>query len=176
MKNSQNIIAQLQAFNPNVRKITGIVVHCSDNLPTSSITAADIDRQHRREGWKGIGYHFVILPDGTIETGRQLEVPGAHVSGYNDHTIGICYIGGRNPQPTGKADKYADTRTPEQKESLLWLIRAIKRHIKGGASFTVKGHRDYSPDQNRDGIIQKYERIKECPCFDAIPEYADVEP
>lgn len=174
MKNFQNILTQIRAYRPTARRIDGIVIHCSDNLPTSSITAADIDRQHRREGWKGIGYHFVILPDGTIETGRQLEVPGAHVSGYNNHTIGICYIGGRNPKPTGKADKYADTRTPEQKESLRWLITALKTHLPKGGQITVKGHRDYSPDQNRNGIIERFERIKECPCFDAAVEYADI--
>lgn len=169
MKNSQNIIAQLQAFNPNVRKITGIVVHCSATAEGKDFDASDIERWHKERKFNRIGYHFVIKLDGTIQTGRELTMAGAHVSGYNAHTIGICYIGGLDGK--GKAK---DTRTDEQKESLLWLIRAIKRHIKGGASFTVKGHRDYSPDQNRDGIIQKHERIKECPCFDVIPEYENI--
>ena len=169
MKNSQNIIAQLQAFNPNVRKITGIVIHCSATAEGKDFDASDIERWHKERRFNRIGYHFVIKLDGTIQTGRELTMAGAHVSGYNAHTIGICYIGGLDGK--GKAK---DTRTDEQKESLLWLIRAIKRHIKGGASFTVKGHRDYSPDQNRDGIIQKHERIKECPCFDVIPEYENI--
>jgi len=38
----------------------------------------------------------------------------------------------------------------------------------------VKGHRDFSPDKDGDGKITQREWIKECPCFDAIPEYADV--
>lgn len=174
MNNRQNIIARLGAYRPTARRIDGIVIHCSDNLPTSKVTVEDIDREHRRRGWNGIGYHFVILPDGTIETGRQLEIPGAHVSGYNNHTIGICYIGGRNPEATGKNDRYADTRTPEQKDSLRWLISAIKAHLPHGGSMTVKGHRDYSPDQNRNGIIERFEFIKECPCFNATEEYADL--
>ena len=169
MKNSQNIIAQLQAFNPNVRKITGIVVHCSATAEGKDFDASDIEKWHKERKFNRIGYHFVIKLDGTIQTGRELTMVGAHVSGYNAHTIGICYIGGLDGK--GKAK---DTRTDEQKESLLWLIRAIKRHIKGGASFTVKGHRDYSPDQNRDGIIQAHERIKECPCFEVMEEYANI--
>ena len=94
---------------------------------------------------------------------------GAHVSGHNKNTIGICYIGGLD------ADKKAkDTRTDAQKESLRWLISANKNTIKGGAAFTVKGHRDYSPDLNKDGIIQTYERIKQCPCFEVMEEYANI--
>ena len=31
---------------------------------------------------------------------------------------------------------------------------------------SIKGHRDYSPDLNGDGIIQRNEWIKECPCFE----------
>lgn len=176
MKNKKNIIPLLEAYRPTARRIDGIVIHCSDNLPTSKITAEDLDREHRRRGWNGIGYHFVILPDGTIETGRPLETPGAHVSGYNNHTIGICYIGGRNPEATGPADRYADTRTPEQKESLRWLITAIRSHLPHGGTMTVKGHRDYSPDQNRNGVIERFEFIKECPCFDVSSEYGDLLP
>lgn len=169
MKNSQNIIAQLQAFNPNVRKITGIVIHCSATAEGKDFDASDIERWHKERRFNRIGYHFVIKLDGTIQTGRELTMAGAHVSGHNAHTIGICYIGGLDAK--GKAK---DTRTEQQKESLLWLLRAIRKHIRGGADFTIKGHRDYSPDQNNDGIIQTHERIKECPCFDVIPEYADI--
>ena len=174
MNNRDNITALLRAYRPTARRIDGIVIHCSDNLPTSKYGVADIDRDHRKNGWNGIGYHFVILPDGTIETGRALETPGAHVSGYNNHTIGICYIGGRNPEATGKSDRYADTRTEEQKDSLRWLLTAIKAHMPGGSKMTIKGHRDYSPDQNRNGIIERFEFVKECPCFNAMEEYADI--
>lgn len=168
MNTHTNIAAQLQAYRGS-RRIDGIVIHCSANKAGSRITAEDIDKMHRRRGWNGIGYHFVVTSDGTIQTGRPLESPGAHVSGYNNHTIGICYVGGLDEN-----GKPADTRTSEQKESLLWLIKAIKDHIPGGGRMTVKGHRDYSPDQNRNGVIERFEFIKQCPCFDAIPEYADI--
>ena len=171
MKNSQNIIAQLQAFDQRIRRIHGIVVHCSATVEGKDFDVSDIERWHKERGFNRVGYHFVIKLDGTIQTGRELSMIGAHVSGHNKNTIGICYIGGLD------ADKNAkDTRTDAQKESLRWLISAIKNTIKGGAAFTVKGHRDYSPDLNKDGIIQTYERIKQCPCFEVMEEYADLQP
>lgn len=112
------------------------------------------------------GYHFVVLPDGTIETGRYLSEIGAHVSGQNSRSIGICYVGGLDAN--GKA---ADTRTPEQKEALLWLLMRL---VVMFPDATIKGHRDYSPDLNGDGIIEPWEYIKECPCFNAAIEYSNI--
>jgi len=52
-----------------------------------------IDRYHRLKGWKGIGYHFVIMPDGLIFIGRGLNEVGAHTVGQNDEAIGVCLLG-----------------------------------------------------------------------------------
>ena len=49
---------------------------------------------HRARGFSQIGYNYVIDLDGTIEAGRPLTIAGAHCVGYNDHSVGICYIGG----------------------------------------------------------------------------------
>jgi len=43
--------------------------------------------------YAGIGYHFVMRRDGTIEEGRPLDAWGAHVQGHNDYSIGICVNG-----------------------------------------------------------------------------------
>lgn len=132
-----------------------------------------IDGWHKERGFKKqpqsgriCGYHFVVLPDGTIETGRYLSEIGAHVSGQNSRSIGICYVGGLDAN--GKA---SDTRTPEQKEALLWLLMRL---VVMFPDATIKGHRDYSPDLNGDGIIEPWEYIKECPCFNAAIEYNNV--
>ena len=79
------------------------LLNASDNF-----NANDIDRWHKQKGWKGIGYHYVILLDGTVEQGRELEAVGAHCSGHNAHSVGICYIGG-----ISKDGKPKDTRTPQ---------------------------------------------------------------
>lgn len=70
-----------------------IVVHCSDTPDNREHTAADIHRWHQERGWDGIGYHWVIRRDGTIEPGRPEYWTGAHVKGHNKGSIGICLIG-----------------------------------------------------------------------------------
>lgn len=71
-----------------------IIIHCSATPPSMDIGAKDIDRWHRAKGWLGIGYHYVIKRDGTVEMGRKLEDAGAHAEGHNHHSVGVCMIGG----------------------------------------------------------------------------------
>ena len=101
----------------NMRKITEIILHCSATPEGKDYKAADIDRWHRNNGWKCIGYNFVIDIDGTIETGRDIEDIPAHCSGHNKNSVGICYIGGCD-----KNMKAKDTRTEAQKISLYKVV------------------------------------------------------
>lgn len=149
--------------NSNSRPMHTIVVHCSATPEGSNFTSEDIKKWHLKRGFKDIGYHFVILLDGTIEIGRPLNKIGAHVTNNNTGTIGICYIGGLD-----KYKKAKDTRTDAQKESLNLLIEILKKHIKVKE---IKGHRDFSKDLNGNGKIDKFEYIKECPCFDVKEEF-----
>jgi hypothetical protein len=71
-----------------------LIVHCSATSEKQDIGAKEIDSWHRAKGWSGIGYHFVIRRDGTIEQGRALHKYGAHAYGYNKVSLGICMIGG----------------------------------------------------------------------------------
>lgn len=90
-----------------MREINKIIVHCS---VSSFGDAADIDRWHRLppNNYNQIGYHYVILngfrnkrlpyvagDDGFVETGRPIDVSGAHCEGYNRDSIGVCLIGDR---------------------------------------------------------------------------------
>ena len=81
--------------------IDGAVVHCSaSNLPKHDDIKV-IDTWHKARGWKGVGYHFFIKRDGTVQSGRPLdddpylesEEIGAHVLGANRRTVGICLSG-----------------------------------------------------------------------------------
>lgn len=151
-----------------MRTISLIVIHCSATKASQKVTVADIDRWHRAKRWDGCGYHYVIYQDGSIHIGRPLEKKGAHVKDQNAHSIGICYIGGLDEQ-----GKVSDTRTPEQKQSLINLISDLHRQFPRAI---ILGHRDLSPDLNGDGHISPNEYIKECPCFDAMNEYRDLQP
>ena len=141
-----------------MRKIDSIIVHCSATKAGQDFTAADIDRWHRERGFNGIGYHYVIRLDGRLEKGREIDLPGAHCKGWNERSIGLCYIGGldENGHP-------ADTRTNAQKRVLYQVIMDLQREY---TILQVLGHRDTSPDLNGDGVIEPYEYVKACPCFD----------
>jgi N-acetyl-anhydromuramyl-L-alanine amidase AmpD len=140
------------------RKIDKIIIHCSASKEGQKMTVEQIDKMHRQRGFAGIGYHFVIYLDGSIHDGRDISKVGAHTTGYNTGSIGICYIGGLD-----KNGKIKDTRNYVQKNALYHLV---KRLMEIYPIKEVKGHRDYSPDTNGDGVISKYEWIKGCPCFE----------
>lgn len=136
-----------------MRNITLIIIHCSGVRPGQCSSARQIDRWHHSLGWRGIGYHYVVRRDGSIETGRPEQLPGSHCKEHNKHSIGICYEGGLDSRGNP-----ADTRTKEQKKTLLDLIKELKgRYPKA----LVLGHHD----------LNKY---KACPCFDARMEYESI--
>lgn len=149
-----------------MRDITHIVIHCSATIEGRPHTVQEVERWHKAKGWASIGYHYVVTLDGKAWTGRPERSPGAHVGGHNSTTIGVCYIGGLdlNAQPK-------DTRTDAQKAGLLTLLRSLKGRYP---TATILGHRDLSPDKNKDGKVTPDEWVKACPCFDAQPEYAGV--
>ena len=135
-----------------MRSISFIVIHYSSVKPEQTSSAADIDRWHKARGWSRIGYHYVVRRDGTIERGRPDEHIGAHCNGHNAHSIGVCYEGGLD------ADGHStDTRTPEQKATLLSLLRSLK---KSYPTALIVGHSTLSRTL--------------CPGFDAVREYEDV--
>ena len=141
-----------------LENIHSIVVHCSATREGKNFTAKDIDKWHKARGWSGIGYHRVIRLDGSVEQGRDFTRRGAHVAGNNTNTLGICLIGGLD-----YAGKSKDTFSDQQFHALHNEILNIMQFCN---ITSIKGHRDYSPDLNGDGIIQRNEWIKECPCFE----------
>lgn len=132
-----------------------IAVHCSATPPDMNIGAHEIDLWHRRRGWLKIGYHFVIRRDGTVETGRPTDQPGAHVRGYNQKSIGICLVGG-----VAKAGSNVPKNnfTPEQ-FAALHKLRAELLIEFPWARF--QGHRDFP------GVA------KACPSFDATAPHEE---
>lgn len=144
-------------------KIKYIIIHCSATPEGKDFTVADIRRWHKERGFSDIGYHYVVYRDGSVHMGRPEAKAGAHCKGYNNRSIGVCYIGGLDKKGGPK-----DTRTKEQKEGLERIVSELMERYPTAA---VKGHRDMSPDLDGDGIVEPDEWIKDCPCFNAIEEY-----
>ena len=129
----------------NYRRIDLIVIHCSATRATQRYTVDDCRRDHRARGFADIGYHYYITRDGVVHAGRALYQVGAHATGYNRYSIGICYEGGLNERGLP-----ADTRTPEQKDTLQKLLKRLKEDYPEAR---VVGHRDLP------GVK------KDCPCY-----------
>lgn len=137
----------------NKRNIKELIVHCSATAEGKDFTVADIKRWHLQRGFSDIGYHYVIYRDGSLHTGRNEAVSGAHCTGHNTISIGICYIGGCASD--GKSPK--DTRTDAQKKALINLLRELKGKYPKA---TIHGHREFAN--------------KACPSFDAKKEYKSL--
>lgn len=132
----------------------GIILHHSASPATAggqAVDAALIDQVHARRGFGRaggdrvyhIGYHYVILPDGTVETGRPEWLPGAHAEGHNNQ-LGICLIGNfsSSANPTGA---HGNTEpTPAQRAALQKLLRRLARKYGFGPQHLHR-HRDYAP-------------------------------
>lgn len=140
------------------RRTDYIVIHCSATPPTSDIGADEINNWHEKRGWDGIGYAAVIRRDGTIEFGRHFDAVGAHVKGQNYRSVGICLVGGVNSKHEPE-----DNFTDPQMISLVYVVNVM---VLAYPNAEVLGHRDLSPDLDGDGIIERHEWLKDCPCFD----------
>lgn len=144
-----------------MRDIKWIVFHCtagSAQQKTSDIIAY----WKRKLGWKRYGYHHLVNEDGSEENITPIQFISNGVAGYNDKSIHICYKGGWNG---------TDTRTDAQKKKLLELATKYKKMFPNAI---IVGHRDLSPDLNKDGVVSPNEWVKLCPCFSARTEYTSL--
>jgi len=137
-----------------MRKINKIIVHCSATPENREVSLETIRKWHLARGFNDIGYHYVIDLKGGVHIGRPITKRGAHTAYANKGSIGICYVGGM----TKDMKHPKDTRTKEQKDSLIELIQELM--YKYNKDMTIHGHNEFAP--------------KSCPCFDVKTEYAII--
>ena len=122
---------------PNTRRINKIILHCSATPEGKDYTVEQIRQWHIARNFSDVGYHFIIYRDGTVHRGRPVEKIGAHTTGYNAHSIGICYIGGCA----------ADGNTPKNtltKAQRIALIRLLKELRVTYPMATIHGHNEFA--------------------------------
>lgn len=151
-----------------MRNIKYIAVHCTAG--SQNTTVRGLELEFRRKGWKSPGYHYVITADGKIHQLLDTEKVsnGVYVKGhsYNSVTVNVAYTGG-----VDASGKPVDNRTEGQRKSLAVLLRLLRKKYP---TAVIQGHRDFSPDLNGNGKIERNEWVKHCPCFDAKTEYKDI--
>lgn len=126
-----------------------IVIHHTGNPEDDDLSAEEIHESHLAQGWAGIGYHFVIRKDGTIEQGRPMDAIGAHAYGENSHTVGIHVC--------GNFDLVSPTQA--QVESLSYLVGWVAEYYGITPDYMhVVGHRDLMatacPGENLYNLLQ----------------------
>jgi N-acetyl-anhydromuramyl-L-alanine amidase AmpD len=75
----------------------GIVLHTVGVRGESTVEAIR-DYHVRHNGWRDIGYHFLVHRDGSRSLGRTQTTAGAHTSGAND-SLGVACTGDGDSQP-----------------------------------------------------------------------------
>ena len=153
-----------------MRNIKRIFIHCSAGFGG----VESIKRYWKSIGWKSVGYHRIIAEDGEVFQLAPYDQVTNGVKYYNSTSIHICYIGGVNKQDVNKAE---DTRTDAKKEALLCEIDNALNFLSDYQDISkveILGHRDISPDKNLNGKVDSWERIKECPSFDAKLAYRNI--
>ncbi len=133
-----------------MRPINLIVIHCAATPNGKPFAVEDIDKWHKARGFACIGYHKVIYLDGSVHDGRPIAQIGAHASGYNGKSVGVCMIG---------TDKF----TVKQWDALKSVVSELQAAYPAIA--LIVGHRD----------LPKVH--KECPGFSVFEwKQNDMEP
>ena len=139
-----------------------LTIHCAATPEGRDVKAAQINEWDKVK-FGQTSYHWVVELNGNKVRGLADNKKGAHVGGHNTGNIGVCYVGG----VAKDAKTVKDTRTDAQKKALRELVGEYKKLYPG---IKVMGHRDWSPDKNKDGKIPPDEWMKGCPSFDVATQ------
>ena len=122
-----------------------IVIHCAATKASMDIGLTEIRKWHVQDnGWRDVGYHYIIRRNGEVELGRSIRDTGAHAAGYNHKSVSVCMVGGM------AEDNSAENNfTPHQ---WVALIIEIKKLSEMYPDAKIIGHNEISE--------------KECPSFD----------
>ena len=122
-----------------------IVIHCAATKASMDIGLTEIRKWHVQDnGWRDVGYHYIIRRNGEVELGRSIRDTGAHAAGYNHKSVSLCMVGGM------AEDNSAENNfTAQQWTALLDLVKQLKSDYPDA---DVIGHNEISE--------------KECPSFD----------
>jgi N-acetylmuramoyl-L-alanine amidase len=150
-----------------MRNIKYIVLHCTASPQTQTVQSI-LNYWKHDLGWSKPGYHFLITPDGVAHNLVPIEEPSNGVKGFNANSIHFSFIGGVVTTdlvtPEHSKGSPIDNRTPAQRATMQHLVEKYSAMFPAAV---IQGHRDFSPDKNRNGIVEPSEWMKTCPSFSA---------
>lgn len=129
------------------RDINEVIVHITAS--NDNATVEDIRQGHIQRGFSDIGYHWIVDRQGVVHKGRDEDIIGSHVAGYNADTIGISYIArGKDSDQNGEYGKYmTESQRIALEKKIADILMRHKLEVKD-----VSGHNQYNLG-------------KACPCF-----------
>lgn len=108
-----------------------IILH---HTATSSETVEQIHDYHKdKKGWAGIGYHLYVRKDGNVYRGRPIDTVGAHATGANTDSVGICFEGNFETEIMSDAQKQAGKEVVAYVKQ-LYGISIVQHHKDVGAT------------------------------------------
>jgi hypothetical protein len=131
----------------------GIVIHHTAVLPDEEAPPRNerqIDKYHATKGFEitcfghvyHVAYHYLILANGRIQTGRPDRCEGAHAKGYNSY-LGISVIGDFDSRDNPKGEKGPAQPNEKQIASLIRLCQRLMLRYHIRANHIVR-HSDIS--------------------------------
>lgn len=108
----------------NRSKTNRIILH---HAAAKSCTAQQIHQWHLNNGWSGAGYHFLVRKDGKIYRLRPENKVGAHASGSNSDSLGICFEGDFMSEKMGEKQRKAGAELVSYLKS-KYGISKVQKH------------------------------------------------
>lgn len=103
-----------------MRYIYEIILHSTKTLPSTELDEASLAALKHQGPDRPSSFHYLIKRDGSVIRTKTLSQPAAHCYKHNAHSVGIAYEGGLDAD-----GRPADTRTAEQRASLLQLVTKL---------------------------------------------------
>lgn len=143
-------VEELQAEFRNInREVTEMVVHWTETQTNKNLGSEEINKNHLEIGLNGIGYHYVIRRDGSLQRGRPVNIPGQHapVNDHDQRSVAVVFVGGINaPTGTPNYENFfsAQSLTRSQLNTFDHMCRVFYNVFPGGQ---IVGHSDIDEEE-----------------------------
>jgi len=167
-------IEELQAELRNIKRdVTEAVIHWTETHTDKNIGSEEINKYHLELGLDGIGYHYVIRRDGSLQRARPVNTKGQHapINNHDERSIGIVFVGGINvPSGTPNPENFLSSQslTRSQLNTFDHFCRAFYAVFPGGQ---IIGHNEIDEEEVDPGfeVINYVENV-----FGKTSKFTDI--